>query len=120
MLRIRNIHGRYIVITGTSGSLGSHAAAKLAVQPDVQMIYCFIRAGSVMEAYERLVKSLRERRLYDDLPDTARGKLVALPADLSDAKLGLDEHTYNTITSQITDLIHCTILSTSSCIKPPV
>lgn len=101
------LDGRYIVITGTSGSLGSHTAAKLAPQTDVRIIYCLIRAGSVMEAYERLAKSLRERRLYDNLTDTARSKLVALPANLSDPNLGLDEHTYNLITSQITDLIHC-------------
>jgi thioester reductase-like protein len=101
------LDGRYIVITGTSGSLGSHTAAKLALQPDVRMIYCLIRAGSVMEAYERLAKSLGERCIYDNLPDTARSKLVALPVNLSDPKLGFDDRTYNLITSQITDLIHC-------------
>ncbi|EED23430.1 NRPS-like enzyme, putative [Talaromyces stipitatus ATCC 10500] len=101
------LEGRYIVITGTSGSLGSHTAANLALQSDVRIIYCLIRAGSTMEAYERLAKSLRERRLYDSLSDTARSKLVALPVNLSDPRLGFDEHTYNLITSQITDLIHC-------------
>ncbi|KAE8556190.1 hypothetical protein EYB25_000890 [Talaromyces marneffei] len=101
------LDGRYVVITGTSGSLGSHTAAKLALQSDVCVIYCLIRAGSVMEAYERLAKSLSERRLYDNLSDTGRRKLVALPVNLSDPKLGLDGHTYNLITSQITDLIHC-------------
>lgn len=102
-----DLDGRCIVINGTSGSLGSHTAAKLAVRPDVRVIYCLIRAGSVMQAYERLAESLRERRLYDNLSDSARSKLLALPIDLSHPKLGIDEDIYNSITSQITDLIHC-------------
>jgi thioester reductase-like protein len=101
------LDGRYIAITGASGSLGSHTAAKLALQTDTRVIYCLIRAGSILEAYERLIISLRERRLYDSLSDTARAKLVALPVNLSDPKLGLEEHTYNLITSQVTDVIHC-------------
>lgn len=101
------LDGRYIVITGTSGSLGSHTAAKLALHSDVRQVYCLIRAGSVMEAYERLAKSLHERRIYHNLTDAARCKLVALPVNFSDSNLGFDKHTYNLIASQITDLIHC-------------
>lgn len=98
---------RHVVITGTTGSLGSHTVAKLALCEDVRHVFCLIRAGSPMEAFGRLAESLRERRLYDRLSDVARRKLIALPANLSDPRLGLDEHTYNLIASQITDLIHC-------------
>lgn len=50
---------------------------------------------------------MRTRRVYEDLPDIAQNKLVALPSDLSQARLGLDSTTYNALTSEITDIIHC-------------
>lgn len=61
----------------------------------------------MIEAYDRLLKSMRTRRVYDTLPDAARNKLVALPSDLSQITLGLSPTTYNTLTSEITDIIHC-------------
>lgn len=87
--------------------MGSHVVSKLASQPDVQKIYCLVRAGSIIDAYGRLIESLRERRVYTNMSDAARRKLVALPSDLSKSNLGLDETTYNILTSEITDLIHC-------------
>lgn len=66
-----------------------------------------MRAGSTIEAYDRLLQSMRERRVYEDLPDSARSKLSALPSDISQTHLGLDSTTYNVLTSEITDLIHC-------------
>jgi thioester reductase-like protein len=101
------LSGRFVVVTGASGSLGSHTVAKLVSLPDVQKVYCLVRAGSTIDAYDRLVKSLRERQVYESLPSSARNKLVALPTDLSDPQLGLDPQVYNSITSEITDLIHC-------------
>lgn len=82
-------------------------AARLSVLPHVQKVYCLVRAGSTIAAYDRLLKSMRTRRVYEPLPDSARSKLVALPSDLSQATLGLGPTTYNTLTSEITDVIHC-------------
>ncbi|KAF7593936.1 hypothetical protein BBP40_010443 [Aspergillus hancockii] len=101
------LNGRYIVITGATGSLGAHAAAKLSVNPEVQKIYCLVRAGSPIEAYGRLLQSMRNRRVYDGLTNDARQKLVALPSDLSQAALGLGSTTFNTLASEVTDVIHC-------------
>lgn len=66
-----------------------------------------MRAGSAIEAYDRLLTSMRYRRVYDALPDGAQSKLVALPSDLSQTRLGLSSTTYNTLASEITDIIHC-------------
>ncbi|KAL4869522.1 hypothetical protein BDV12DRAFT_185205 [Aspergillus spectabilis] len=101
------LSGRYIVVTGATGSLGCHVVAKLSVLPSVHKIYCFVRASSPLDAYGRLLSSLRTRRVYDTLSRTAKNKLIALPSDLSDALLGLPKATYNTLTSELTDIIHC-------------
>ncbi|KAB8234987.1 putative NRPS-like enzyme [Aspergillus alliaceus] len=101
------LEGRYIVITGATGSLGAHVVRKLSIRSDVQKVYCLVRAGSQIEAYGRLLQSMRGRRVYDGLADAARQKIVALPSNLSQSTLGLDTVTYNTLTKEITDVIHC-------------
>lgn len=50
---------------------------------------------------------MRARRVYDTLSTSAKKKLVALPSDLSEPELGLESSTYNTLTSELTDVIHC-------------
>lgn len=95
------------VVTGATGSLGSHIAARLSVLDDVQRVYCLVRAQSTPEAYERVLRSMRIRRVYETLSESARTKLVALPSDLSQPTLGLDAQTYHLVASQITELIHC-------------
>ncbi|KAJ0419446.1 hypothetical protein BJY00DRAFT_302185 [Aspergillus carlsbadensis] len=101
------LSGRYIVVTGATGSLGCHTVVHLAKLPTVQKVYCLIRASSPLDAYGRLLQSLRTRKLYDTLPSSAKNKLIALPSDLSSSTLGLDNTAYNLLTSEITDLIHC-------------
>ncbi|EAU33556.1 conserved hypothetical protein [Aspergillus terreus NIH2624] len=105
--RPNGLDGRYILVTGATGSLGGHVVAQLSAMDIVQKVYCPIRAGSPIAAYERLAASMRTRQIYEKLPDAARSKLVALPCDLSDPQLGFDSFTYNTITSELTDVIHC-------------
>ncbi|EAW06690.1 putative NRPS-like enzyme [Aspergillus clavatus NRRL 1] len=99
--------GRYVVVTGATGSLGSHVVAKLSVLEDVQKVYCLIRAASTAEADDRLRNSLRARKVYDGLSDAVRSKLVALPSDLSQPTLGLTSSTYDTLMMEVTDVIHC-------------
>ncbi|KAL4874780.1 hypothetical protein BJY04DRAFT_211812 [Aspergillus karnatakaensis] len=101
------LSGRYIVVTGSTGSLGAHVVSKLLAFPSVQKIYCFVRASSPIDAYGRLLSSLRTRRVYEKLSSSAKNKLIALPSDLSDPLLGLSSTTYNTLTSELTDIIHC-------------
>ncbi|KAL2827184.1 hypothetical protein BDW59DRAFT_171478 [Aspergillus cavernicola] len=101
------LSGRYIVVTGSTGSLGCHVVAKLSALPGVQKVYCFVRASSPIDAYGRLLESLRARRVYDTLSTSAKKKLIALPSDLSVPTLGLGITTYNTLTSELTDIIHC-------------
>ncbi|KAL4787288.1 hypothetical protein BJX76DRAFT_363631 [Aspergillus varians] len=101
------LSGRYIVVTGATGSLGCHVVAKLSALPDVHKVYCFVRADSPIDAYGRLLGSLHARRIYDTLSTSSKNKIIALPSDLSVPELGLNTTTYNTLTSSLTDIIHC-------------
>lgn len=95
------------VVTGTTGSLGAHLVSQLAQSQDVQKVYCLIRAENSDGASDRLVQSLKERGLWDDLPLEARNKLVALSADLSSEALGLDSQTLSEMRWRMTSLYHC-------------
>jgi thioester reductase-like protein len=95
------------VLTGATGSLGAHLLAKLAQLDDVKTIYCLVRATSDSEARKRVVRSLRERKLYHTLSVPQRRKIVSLSSNLALPGLGLDPERYEQIAGQITALYHC-------------
>ncbi|TGO13434.1 hypothetical protein BPAE_0739g00020 [Botrytis paeoniae] len=97
----------YVVLTGSTGSLGAHLVAQLAMMPNVRKIYCLVRGKSQADARLRVISSLRKRSMYHTLGLTERQKIIALPSQLSDSKLGLSEKLYSSITDSLTLLIHC-------------
>ncbi|KAK6437711.1 putative NRPS-like protein biosynthetic cluster [Oleoguttula sp. CCFEE 5521] len=99
--------GETMVVTGATGSLGAHIVARLASSGSVSKVYCLVRAPSAQSARKRVRSSLQERFVYHTLASQARKKIVALPSNLSDAKLGLDPRTYQNLADDITGLIHC-------------
>ncbi|RAK96092.1 putative NRPS-like enzyme [Aspergillus ibericus CBS 121593] len=106
--RPNSLPGRYILLTGATGSLGSHLAHQLSLHASVQKVYCLIRASSPIEAYQRLHDALDSRHLYTSLPSTSKAKLIALPSPtLAHPTLSLPQTTYTTLLSETTDIIHC-------------
>lgn len=73
----------------------------------MKKVYCFVRAKSSPQARIRVVQSLRDRAVYHNLPLAARNKLIAIPADFSKKDLGLSADNYESVASEITDLVHC-------------
>jgi thioester reductase-like protein len=104
----KNPHsGQYVVVTGATGSLGAHVVGQLATRDDTEKVYCLVRASSTATADQRVLDSLRERCVYDDLPSQARNKIEALPSNFALPDLGLGEEAYSRLASKITSLIHC-------------
>ena len=56
---------------------------------------------------QRVRQSLKARCLFDAMPEAAREKFIAMPADLSNPRLGFDQDGYGLLVSQITGVIHC-------------
>lgn len=50
---------------------------------------------------------MQQRKIYDSLSPAALQKIHALPSDLSDAHLGLDSKTYQSVTKNLKAVIHC-------------
>jgi carbohydrate kinase (thermoresistant glucokinase family) len=96
-----------VVLTGTTGSLGAHVLAQLVARPDIETVYCLVRAKNGKEATRRVTNSLLQRKIYHTMSQEARAKINALPSDFSDAYLGLSSAMYEAIASRLTNIIHC-------------
>lgn len=94
-------------MTGATGSLGAHVAAKLASDPSIERIYCLVRASDDLKASSRVKESMLQRRVFHNLSLEARRKIIALPSDLAEPRLGLSDDTYRTITESLRAVIHC-------------
>ncbi|RGP63508.1 male sterility [Fusarium sporotrichioides] len=95
------------VITGATGSLGAHVVAKLTSNPSVSTVYCLVRASDETQALYRVKESMVERKVYHSLSLEVRRKIIALPSDLSDARLGLASDRYTLIAANLQSVIHC-------------
>ena len=98
--------GKYVVVTGATGSLGAHVVASLASQQSVAKVYCLVRGSSMKVAASRVRHSLRERCVYHTLSLKARSKIVALPSSFGDATLGLDRAQYGEVARNLTHVLH--------------
>ncbi|KAF5549508.1 polyketide synthase [Fusarium mexicanum] len=96
--------GAVVVVTGASGSLGSHIVQKLAERPDVATVVCINRAMSDMPADKRQADALSSRRI--SLFPTAREKLRVYGTDASKPHLGLSGQDYAWLVQNGTHIIH--------------
>ncbi|KAK1141640.1 putative NRPS-like protein biosynthetic cluster [Aspergillus melleus] len=103
----RGYDGEHVVVTGATGSLGAHVVVQLARSDNVRRIYCLVRARTRHAAHRRVLQSMRDRAVLADLTPDLHRKIVALPSELSDNKLGLDTTTYHELTECATAVIHC-------------
>ncbi|KAF7158913.1 hypothetical protein CNMCM5623_004092 [Aspergillus felis] len=94
---------RTILVTGASGSLGSHLVYHLAQLPDVRTVVCLNRKTSE-EPYTRQYHAMREKGIR--FPDALKSKLLVLQTDSSQPYLGLSRSEYEGLVSSVTHLIH--------------
>lgn len=96
-----------VLLTGASGSLGAHILAILLKQDNVKMIYCPVRAHTLQDGYERVLQSLRSRKVLGELEADSLLKIVILTGEQSDPRLGLDDEALHDMVSSLTAVIHC-------------
>ncbi|KAK4185156.1 putative dehydrogenase [Podospora australis] len=87
-----------ILITGTTGALGSYLLDLCIKSPRVKKIICLNRS---VNGKERQLKSMQERGLTTDLT-----KAEFLHADLSNFDLGVGGETYNRLLGEVDRVIH--------------
>jgi len=92
-----------ILLTGATGFVGRFLLASLLHQTTTQ-VHCLVRAKSTSEAATRLRAALLKWDLWDD---GCERRVIAVPGDLRQPRLGLDEHTHAMLSHGIDSIYHC-------------
>ena len=92
--------GNTVILTGSTGSLGSYILECLLGQANVKKIYCLNRAANGMEKQSQVNKP---RGLTTDW---SAHRVQFLQADFSKPNFALDDEQYTTLIQQTTHIIH--------------
>ncbi|KAG2420106.1 hypothetical protein HFD88_004905 [Aspergillus terreus] len=103
--RLRKVDlGAVVLVTGATGSLGSHLVQRLAEDPNVAQVVCLNRRSNSMPADKRQQEALATRGIT--LSPGGRAKLHILETDTSKAQLGLPPLEYSWLVEHGTDIVH--------------
>ena len=95
----------YQLLTGATGSLGSHILSQLIKLPSVSKIYCLIRSASAPQtAIERLNEAYHGRH---STPIVSSADVHPLFSDISKLDLGLPPPILERVQAETTHIIHC-------------
>lgn len=93
-----------ILLTGPTGSLGSHILHQLLSNPGVSHIDLLVRGASARACRERVLKALSSRLL--PMPTDFDAKTTIWQCKLSDAHFGLSDTEYTHLRSNVDVIIH--------------
>ncbi|KAI4127461.1 MAG: hypothetical protein LQ338_003184 [Usnochroma carphineum] len=93
-----------VVVTGATGSLGSHLVAHLTALPSVTRVICLNRTTRESEPEARQHKAFRDRGIHIDTRGLS--KLRVLEVDTSQSRLGLSSDDYSGLVNSITHIVH--------------
>ncbi|EGO00041.1 hypothetical protein SERLA73DRAFT_122132 [Serpula lacrymans var. lacrymans S7.3] len=96
--------GSVVLLTGSTGGLGSYLLALLLKNEATAKVYAFNRPSKADAIKGRQASSFEDRALDVTLLDSE--KLVFLEGDAAADKCGLDERTYNELRESVTIIIH--------------
>ncbi|KAJ7604455.1 hypothetical protein FB45DRAFT_850695 [Roridomyces roridus] len=95
--------GAVVLLTGSTGGLGSHILDLLIRSPDVAHVYAYNRPGRV-PMLQRQKEALEDRALDVGVLDS--GKLVFLEGDSTKEDLGLSTDVLDELRTSLTAIIH--------------
>ncbi|GAM82792.1 Beta-ketoacyl synthase [Dothideomycetidae sp. 11243] len=99
-----SVGGAVVLVTGASGSLGSHLVQALAERPDVATVVCINRPVSNVSGDDRQADALTSRGI--ELSSEATAKLVIHDTDTTKPRLGLSAQDYAWLAEHGTHIIH--------------
>lgn len=96
--------GAVVLVTGATGSLGSHIVQKLAENGTVAQVICVNRRSNSVPVNTRQQEAFATRGIT--LTPGARAKLRVLDADTSKPQLGLPLHEWASLVQTVTHVVH--------------
>jgi thioester reductase-like protein len=97
-------HGHVVLLTGSTGGLGSYLLASLLSREDVAVVYPFNRSSKTGTTQHRQHTAFEDRGLDTALLDST--KLIYVEGDAAQPNLSLDDRTYAEIRDSVTVIIH--------------
>lgn len=94
---------KVVLVTGASGSLGSHIVYHLAQMDDIAKIICVNRQNRA-EPNTRQYSAMREKGIR--FPDALKHKLQIFQTDTAKPMFGLEKAEYDSLVGSVTHLIH--------------
>jgi thioester reductase-like protein len=91
-----------VVLTGSTGFLGSHILRLLLADDQVRSLICLVRASSKEQAHSRIETTLRSRGHKGSLDH----RIVCAPCDLNQKDLGLSPDLRELLATKATLFIH--------------
>lgn len=100
--------GWVVLLTGSTGSLGTHLLAHLVTVPSIARVICLNRphfeAGVAQNPYKRQMKACKDKGVTIDIEAWSRVQLIQ--AQSAEPFLGLDEVEYARIRGDVTHILH--------------
>ncbi|PYH73192.1 polyketide synthase [Aspergillus vadensis CBS 113365] len=96
-----------VLLTGSSGSLGSHCLAQLVQSNQVSQVICVLRnsqSPSPSVSPKAYRQQLQEKKIF--LSEAEWSKVTFITCDPTDSHLGLDASEYQDVQRRITHVVH--------------
>jgi amino acid adenylation domain-containing protein/thioester reductase-like protein len=100
---LRSTQRHRILLTGATGFVGRFLLVQL-LEDTSATLYCIVRGQSEQQAFSRLKSTLSKWNLWRL---GFERRIVAIPGDLSQPRLGIDETTYQLLSQKIDCIYHC-------------
>jgi thioester reductase-like protein len=99
--------GFVVLLTGATGALGTHILDVLRQRPDVEQIFCLLRASDPFTARQRVDKALKSKA-KDGLESihSLDKKVVCIACNLAQQDLGVDQSMLMELKSTVDLVIH--------------
>ncbi|KAN0112508.1 acetyl-CoA synthetase-like protein [Hyaloscypha variabilis] len=95
-----------LLLTGATGSLGSHILSQLLENPTVTHVYCFVRSKDTEAAELRVLSALKQRKITPESQTSSLDKLKCFSAKLEEEDLSLIASVYEKLQSEVSTIIH--------------
>ena len=93
-----------VLVTGATGSLGSHMVAHFAQLPTVTTVICLNRRSTIRPGFLRQQQAMESRGI--SLDKAAWSKLKVFETDTASASLGLPDSDYQEMVRSVTHIVH--------------
>ena len=95
-----------IFITGATGYLGAHVAAKLLTEDSVRL-NLLVRARDESEAFSRLWRGMQLHLNEEQFAELVRTRVMVYRGDITIPRFGLSDADYRDLVRQTSSVIHC-------------